>query len=63
MTALCPVCGLPGGFHDEDTHAAIIIPAHLIRHDPPPPEGCPNCGAPFTAPAIPPCRNPHHAYP
>jgi hypothetical protein len=31
----CPVCGLPGGFHDTDDrngrHRAHVVPRHLVR--------------------------------
>lgn len=32
MTAPCPVCGAPYGFHDDRPHAAAVqrIPAHLM---------------------------------
>jgi hypothetical protein len=65
MNAPCPFCGLGGGFHDEDVHAAIPIPpekllptaAAVDRQT----EGlCKNCGAPLDGPGVPPCRNPKH---
>ena len=66
MSAPCPFCGLGGGFHDEDVHAAVPIPAEKLL----PTSAaqararslmCRNCEGPLDEPAIPPCRNPRHA--
>lgn len=67
MNAPCPFCGLTDGFHDEDVHAAIVVPAHLRRptHSDirvSAAQRCrnPRCEQPFDSPGAGGCRNPRH---
>jgi hypothetical protein len=66
MNNPCPFCKLSGGFHDEEIHDKIAIPAEKLlptsssinKAN----EGiCGNCGASYSQIAIFPCRNPNHA--
>lgn len=70
MSTRCPFCNLDNGFHDEDVHSKIPIPADKLL-----PTGAylaslvadlcknPNCQQPYDQPGIGGCRNPSHKVP
>jgi hypothetical protein len=58
---LCPICAAPGGFHEEEVHAARPIdpPEKSLPIEAVVPN-CRACGEPINRPGEPGCRYPGH---